>query len=101
MDQQPNWYRADERGVTFLVRLTPKASKNEITGLQNGRLKIKVQKPAVEGQANMALIKLLSDYFDSPKTFVHIVSGDKSREKVICINQLTEKDFLTHLQGLS
>ena len=39
-----------------------------------------------DGEANSALIKLLSDYFDTPKTSIQIVSGTKSYQKTIEIN---------------
>ena len=38
---------------------------------------------AHDGEANKALIELISDEFKVPKTSIRIVSGTKSRDKVL------------------
>ncbi len=71
------------------VRLQPKASKNEITGVKvdptTGEkvLQVRVTAPPVDGKANAALIKLLAKEFKAPKTKIQIIQGETSREKVI------------------
>ena len=44
---------------------------------------VKINQPAVEGKANKALIKILAEYFDVSPSRVSIVSGDKSKNKII------------------
>ncbi len=65
------------------VRITPNAKKPEITKLDGGSYKIKVDAPATDGKANARLIKILSDYFKVSKSSVSIVKGHRSREKVL------------------
>jgi hypothetical protein len=70
------------------IHITPNAKKSEVLGeemdLFGGKtLKVKVSAPPVEGKANKELIKILSEYFDVPKSKISIVSGDKSRNKII------------------
>jgi hypothetical protein len=70
------------------VHITPNAKKSEVLGeemdLFGGKtLKVKVSAPPVEGKANKELIKILSEYLDIPKSKISIVSGDKSRNKII------------------
>ena len=43
-------------------------------------LKVYVSTPAKDGKANAAVIKILSDFYGKP---VRIVSGHKSRKKII------------------
>jgi uncharacterized protein (TIGR00251 family) len=42
-----------------------------------------VKEPAKEGRANRAVIELLSEYFKIPKSQIVILSGMKSKQKII------------------
>ena len=81
-------FDAHRRGdaVRFSVRLQPRASKNEIVGLQGISLKVRVTAPPVEGMANDALVELLSKELQTSRRNVCIVSGHSSRTKVIEIS---------------
>ena len=71
-----------ERGsVSFAVRVQPRASKNEVAGLMDGALKIRLQAPAVEDRANEALCEFLAEILKRPKSAVRILAGDRSRTK--------------------
>ena len=70
-------------GATFRVRVQPGASKNEITGVQEDALKIKINAPAVKGKANRALIDFLAEKLGVKKSEIEIVSGHTSRIKKI------------------
>ncbi|MEW6182656.1 MAG: DUF167 domain-containing protein [Bacillota bacterium] len=78
-------FRGEKGGVVFRVRLTPRASKNEIVGLADNHLRVRVNAPPVEGKANQALLKILSKVFDTPASRFCIVHGESSREKTIRI----------------
>jgi len=71
-----------ERGsVSFAVRVQPRASKNEVAGLMDDALKIRLQAPAVEDRANEALCEFLAEILKRPKSAVRILAGDRSRTK--------------------
>jgi uncharacterized protein len=72
--------------VRFSVRLQPRASRNEIAGLQGTSLKVRVTAPPVDGLANEALIELLSKALNTSRRNVCIVSGHTSRTKLIEIS---------------
>jgi len=82
-------FDAHRRGdaVRFSVRLQPRASKNEIAGLQGSALKVRVTAPPVDGMANQALIELLSRTLNTSRRNVCIVSGHTSRTKLIEISE--------------
>jgi uncharacterized protein (TIGR00251 family) len=84
-------FDAHSRGdvVRFSVRLQPRASKNEIAGLQGAALKVRVTAPPVDGLANEALIELLSRTLKTSRRNVCIVSGHTSRTKLIEISEAT------------
>jgi uncharacterized protein len=65
------------------VRVTPQASRLEISSFENGILRIKLTKGAHDGEANEQLIELLSDKCRIPKRDIQIVQGAARREKVV------------------
>ena len=70
-------------GARFAVKVQPRASRNEIAGMQNGILRVRLQAPPVEGAANEALIAFLADELGVSRRHVRIVSGFGSRNKVL------------------
>lgn len=73
-------------GAALPVKVVPRASKNEIVGIgTDGALKIRVTAPPVEGAANEAVIALLADALDLPKSNIDIVAGFSSTTKLVSI----------------
>jgi uncharacterized protein (TIGR00251 family) len=70
-------------GVRFPVRLQPRASSNEIAGLQGEALKVRVTAPPVDGAANDALVALLARRLGVARGRVTIISGPASRNKMV------------------
>ena len=78
-------YSEDDRGLTFAVRIVPRASRSEIAGEYNGALRIRIAAPPVAGAANRELIRLLAKIFKLPQNAVEIVSGTASKSKIVRI----------------
>lgn len=74
-----------ERGgaIAFAVRVTPRASRDAIEGAYQGALKVRLTAPPVDDRANEALIDLLAERLNVPKSAVRIVAGAKSRTKQV------------------
>jgi uncharacterized protein (TIGR00251 family) len=82
-----------ERGtVSFAVRVQPRASRNEIAGVMEGALKVRLQAPAVENRANEALCEFLAQLLKRPKSAVRILAGDRSRTKQVEIFGVTASE---------
>jgi uncharacterized protein len=75
----------EERGgaIRFAVRVTPRASREAIEGVYQGALKVRLTAPPVDDRANEALIELLAERLNVPKSAVRIVAGAKSRTKQV------------------
>ena len=82
-------HKGQEVSATLSIRIQPRASKNEIVPMENGKLKIRLTAPPVDGAANEALVKFLADALSVTKSQVEIVSGHTSREKIIRINGIS------------
>jgi uncharacterized protein (TIGR00251 family) len=78
-------YSEKDRGLTFAVRIVPRASRSEIAGEHNGALRIRIAAPPVAGAANRELIRLLARSFKLPQNAVEIISGAASKSKVVHI----------------
>jgi len=83
--------------VSFLVRVQPRASKEEIAGEMEGALKVRLQAPAFEDRANDALIEFLAQLLKTSRTAVRILSGERSRTKRIEIRGVTRQQILALL----
>jgi len=75
--------RETEAGVSFAVRVQPRASRTAIAGVLGDALKVAVAAPPVEGRANEALVRFFTELFEVPRSAVEIVSGGSSRNKVV------------------
>jgi len=64
------------------VKVITKAVKNSVTKFADG-FKAHLTAPPVNGKANKALVKLLAEYFNLKKSQVTIVSGKKSKDKLV------------------
>jgi hypothetical protein len=80
--------RATERAATLRVRLQPRASRNEIAVEREGALVVRVTAPPVDGRANDALRKLVAKRLGIAPGRVRIVSGERSREKLLRVEGL-------------
>ena len=80
---------AKECGVTFAVRVQPRAPKSGVAGEVDGVLKIRLAAPPVEGQANEELIRLLAELFDTPRRRIAILSGQTSKNKVVSVSGIS------------
>jgi uncharacterized protein len=80
-------------GVVFSVRVQPRASRNEVSGIIDGAMKVRLQAPALENRANVALCEYLAQLLKTPKSAVRILGGERSRIKCIAIRGVTEGEI--------
>ena len=66
-----------------MARIAPNARRTEVVGMQGDAIKIKIHSPATDGKANAALLEFLAEELDVPARSVRIISGEKSRDKLV------------------
>jgi len=76
-------------GVTFAVKVHPRAKKNAITGQVGDALKLALTAPPVNGKANAACIDFFAKLLNVPRSSVTIAAGQTSRNKIIRVTGLT------------
>lgn len=87
-------------GVSFAVRVTPRASRNAIEGEYRGALKVRLTAPPVDSRANDALRKLLASNLKVPASAVKIIAGEKSRTKRVLIVGVTRAQVQRIVSGI-
>jgi len=80
--------------LSFRIRLTPRGGRDAVDGWVRGAdgaeyLKARVASPPEDGKANAALIALLSELLDVPKSTIRIAAGQTARIKTIEISPAT------------
>lgn len=81
--------RSTGEGVLLEVHVQPRASRNELAGLHEGVLKVRLTAPPVEGEANRECMKLIGKVLGVPRSDIDIVRGGKSRRKTVSIRGLS------------
>jgi uncharacterized protein (TIGR00251 family) len=85
--------RETTEGLLVRLHVVPRAKRCEISGAHNGALKVKVTAPPVDDAANRTIIDLFSSLLHIPKSRLTILAGQKSKDKVLRIKDLSLNDF--------
>ena len=73
-------------GLIFKVRVQPRSSRNQVSGLYGDALKINLTAPPVDNAANKACVAFLAKLLSVAKSSVTIVSGHTGRNKQILVD---------------
>ena len=90
-----------DSGLILSVYVQPRASKNQICGIQGDELKIRLTSPPVDGAANKLCREFVADLFNVSKSYVEIIAGETSRHKRLRINGSHHGQFSTHISALT
>ncbi|HXE95866.1 MAG TPA: DUF167 family protein [Dongiaceae bacterium] len=86
--------------LVLSVYVQPRASKNQICGIQGEELKIRLTSPPVDGAANKLCREFVADLFDVAKSSVEIISGEASRHKRLRITGNQPGQFSRQISAL-
>jgi uncharacterized protein (TIGR00251 family) len=81
-------------GITFRIHLQPRASRNEICGIQGDEIKVRVTSPPVDDAANRLCAEFIAGLLGVAKSKATIVSGHKSRHKTLRVSGVTRDSLL-------
>lgn len=100
MSSKSGFCRLDKNGdVLIHIKVVPNARQTYWDGLYgDSAIKLKVHAPPVDGAANEEILRFLREFLDVKRHSVSLVSGEKSRDKVIrvsgfSIEELSSKIF--------
>ena len=92
-------YHGQVTDLTISVHVTPRATRDEVVGWQEGELRVRLRAPPVEGQANESLRRLLARRLGVPASAVEIVGGATARHKRVRVDGLTADEVRARLAG--
>lgn len=92
-----------KRGSALALRVTPRADRNQITGLLNdGTIKVQLASAAEDDVSNKELLAFLSEVLGVPKSRVEIVAGEASRDKLVSVldmdSETAHQRILAHVE---
>ena len=83
-------------GLDVPLHVQPRARRSEVVGFHNGAVKLKIAAPPVDDAANRAVVAYFATVLAIPKTQLRIISGEKSREKLLRVEKISLSEFLHH-----
>ena len=84
-----SWADDTPNGVRLTVKVTPRASRDGVCGVEEEWLRVRLQAPPVDGKANAALAAFLAKSLGVPKRDVEILHGDTARLKTLLVHGMT------------
>ncbi len=91
------WLKEVKGGCELVVLVAPRASRTRVVGEHDGRLKIALAAPPVDGEANAALIDFLSDLLGVRKADLRLLEGDTSRRKRLAVRGVAPSQVMAIL----
>jgi uncharacterized protein (TIGR00251 family) len=91
--------RDTPEGCELEVQVVPRASRTRIVGVHDGRVRIQLAAPPVDGAANQALVDLLADVLAVTRSAVAVVRGHTGKRKTVRVAGLAAAE-LRALLGL-
>jgi uncharacterized protein (TIGR00251 family) len=87
-------------GVSFRVRVLPRAGKTGVAGIRGDALLIRLAAAPVDGAANEALVSMLATLLERPQRDVSIAAGERSRDKLVRVSGLDAARVSTRLLAI-
>ncbi len=81
------------------VRVIPRSPRDELAGMRDGRLLLRVTAPPVDGKANVAVCGLIAREARVPRSAVAVVRGETSRDKRVRIDGVADERALRAALG--
>ena len=94
-----DWLKSAPGGIRLLVSASPRASRTEVVGVVEGRLRVRVAAPPVEGAANAELVRFLARSLGVPQSAVTVTAGATGRRKTVLVRGVAPAVGLSLLEG--
>ena len=86
--------------MIIAVRVIPRSPKSAISGKRGDALLVRLAAPPVDGAANEALVEFLARTLERPRRDITIVAGQRSRDKRVSIEGLSDAELAARLSAI-
>jgi uncharacterized protein (TIGR00251 family) len=86
------FYRRTPEGIVVNVLVQPRAGRNQLAGLHDGAIKLRLTAAPVEGAANKACLAFLAKALGTARSRLEIVAGQTSRRKQVLVRSGPDLD---------
>lgn len=93
------WLRQTAAGVELRLLVQPRASRDQLAGVQGEELKVRLAAPPVDGAANVACRAFFAKLCGLPAGRVTLVAGESSRHKRLLLDGAEATAVLALLHG--
>jgi uncharacterized protein (TIGR00251 family) len=91
----------ERESVVFWLKVKPRSSLERLGFDAEGELRLQLQAPATQGQANEDCLRFFAKLLRLPPACVAILAGRKSRRKLVRITGRSAEDTLGRLKRLA
>lgn len=92
------WLRPMPGGVELRLFVQPRASRDEIAGVQGDELKVRLAAPPVDGAANAACCAFFAKLCRLPRSHVTLIAGESSRHKRVLLAGAAQAEVVAVVQ---
>jgi uncharacterized protein (TIGR00251 family) len=82
------------------IRVIPNSYENEVVGRIGSVVRVKVSSPGLDEKANGVLINYLAEFFEVKPVSIHIMRGERAREKTVQIAGRSEDELKRVMESI-
>jgi hypothetical protein len=94
-------FKVDQDSVSFWLKVKPRSAREGLAYDSSGELRLELHAPPSEGEANQACIYFFARALRLPQACVAIISGQRSRRKLIRITGRSAAETVAGLRALA
>jgi len=94
-------FKVEQESVSFWLKVKPRSSREDLAYNSSGELRLELHAPPSEGEANQACICFFARALRLPQACVAIISGQRSRRKLIRITGRSAEETVAGLEALA
>ncbi len=81
------FFEWQDKNLLLKLHVQPRAKENNIVGIHDDSLKLKIKSPPVDNKANKEVVSYLAKEFKVTKASIEIISGQLNRDKKFLIKE--------------
>lgn len=87
-----------DSGVVFVAKIVPGSSRTAVSGVLDGKLKVKVAAAAEKGKANQCLVRFLAEELGVKEKAIRLISGTTKPIKRVEVQGISAEEVLEKLR---